>query len=289
MERKMKTVPIMVESLFPDLNWSDVRIHVAQKSTRGRVPLDVFGRSREEWRDGWNGNYQSRHYWNRTYIFSIIEMKETNCWLFGGVFRVLKARSAPTKAKPGRMKYQLADTEFGSEYVGRMVIDWTKDSRPMGRDPHHPAVLKRMKLSYILRKTYAGEEFPGLSRINHSYSALEAIWKDSPVEWRGPLENCKGVYLITDKNTGSRYVGSATGEDGIWSRWSAYLLGEGHGGNKKIISLLKRSGEDYCRTHFQFALLEYASSRDDSYAVRDRENHWKQVLFTRGEEGLNAN
>lgn len=46
---------------------------------------------------------------------------------------------------------------------------------------------------------------------------------DNSDDWCRALRSHKGVYLITDKNTGKQYVGSAYGEDGIFGRWVVYL------------------------------------------------------------------
>ena len=103
--------------------------------------------------------------------------------------------------------------------------------------------------------------------------------------------HCQGVYLITDIETGLRYVGSAYGEEGIWSRWGIYFQTEGHGNNKLIKKLLaeKAKGVDYARKNFQISLLEQASSRDSEQYVIKRENYWKEVLLTRSNSGLNDN
>jgi len=80
-------IPLTI--LFPDLNWDDIKIHVAQKSPNNR-PIDVFTRSFEEWQNEWNGSFHSNHCWNRQYIFSIIELPtQPDCWLFGGIFKVI--------------------------------------------------------------------------------------------------------------------------------------------------------------------------------------------------------
>jgi hypothetical protein len=42
------------------------------------------------------------------------------------------------------------------------------------------------------------------------------------------LASVAGVYLISDTLTGKLYVGSATGEGGIWGRWCQYVDGHGH-------------------------------------------------------------
>lgn len=92
--------------------------------------------------------------------------------------------------------------------------------------------------------------------------------------------------LITDTHTGKLYVGSATGEEGIWARWSSYVA-TGHGGNKDLRKLLKAEGSDYVR-HFQYAILEIADNHTSVEDVLHREDHWKRVLMSR-EHGYNAN
>jgi hypothetical protein len=66
-------VRIPIESLFPELNWNEVKTHVAQKAGSTR-PSDVFTRSFDEWHKSWNGAYDSNHCWNRKHIFSMIEL-----------------------------------------------------------------------------------------------------------------------------------------------------------------------------------------------------------------------
>ena len=86
-------------------------------------------------------------------------------------------------------------------------------------------------------------------------------------------------------------MGSAYGEEGIWSRWGDYFTSGGHGGNKLLKKLLsgKKIGIDYARKNFQISLLEQASSRDSEQYIIQRENYWKEVLLTRGKYGLNEN
>jgi len=152
-------------------------------------------------------------------------------------------------------------------------------------------MLKDMEVAEILPETYAGEDFPGYSNINHDYSSLEKLWQDSKPDWVTALTHCHGVYMITDQSTGLRYVGSAYGEDGIWSRWGYYFKSGGHGGNKLLKKLLspKRKGVEYARKNFCFTLLEHASSRDSEQHVIQRESYWKAALLTRGLYGLNEN
>ena len=175
----------------------------------------------------------------------------------------------------------------GEALIGRLVIEWEKNARAKGRKPDN--MLPEMSVAEILPKPYVGEDFPGHANIDHSYAALEKLWSESKPDWRAALEHCHGVYLITDLKSGLRYVGSAYGDDGIWSRWQVYFRTGGHGGNKLLRSLLGKKRPEYARENFQFSLLEQASSRDSEQQILNREAYWKRVLLTRGKFGLNEN
>jgi len=279
---------IPVDILFPSFDWSDAKIHVAQKSSSSR-PIDVFTRSFDEWQNGWNGSFHSNHCWNKQYIFSMIEIPtQPDRWLFGGIFHVLSHRNGKSSKGKDGIIYKVGLSEMGTPMIGRLVIHWVKDARAKGRKPG--SMLDNMRVSEILPEIYAGEDFPGYTNINHSFSVLEKLWLDCKPDWLAALTHCQGVYLITDVKTSMRYVGSAYGEAGIWSRWGDYFT-SGHGGNKLLKKLLlsKNNGIDYARDNFHFSLLEQASSRDSEQYIIQRESFWKEVLLTRGKYGLNEN
>src|SRR4029077_10758394 len=105
--------------------------------------------------------------------------------------------------------------------------------------------------------------------------------------WRSALANVAGIYVIGDRSTGKLYVGSATGGEGIWSRWCAYSA-TGHGGNSELKDLLKREGDAYAE-NFQFGVLEIVDTHASTDDVLRRESHWKNLLLTRVPHGYNAN
>lgn len=280
---------IPITPMFPTLDWSDVKIHVAQKSGKKR-PIDVFTRSFDEWQNGWNGSWHSNHCWNRKFIFSMVELpNQPGRWLFGGIFQVVSHVSGTRKnGKPGE-RYRVKLDPQGDYLIGRLVIHWLKTARAKGRIPE--SMLSDMSVAELLPEPYMGEDFPGHAYINHGYATLEQLWQESKPDWKAALEHCHGVYLITDTKTGKRYVGSAYGDEGIWSRWADYFKRGGHGNNKQLKALLKAkaNGVRYARQNFQFSLLEQASSRDSEQHVIQREAYWKGVLLTRGKFGHNDN
>ncbi len=144
------------------------------------------------------------------------------------------------------------------------------------------------KVHEILREPYSGRRLPGYDDIDLSFEELEALVRNDRPDWKGALENIKGIYLISDTLTGKRYVGSAYSDQGIWSRWYNYAF-SGHGGNVELRALILNPTLDYCRANFRFALLEHRSSRTADEFILSREAFWKRILLTRGEQGLNRN
>jgi hypothetical protein len=261
--------------IFSFRKWDDCKIHLASWNGDDH-PLDVFLRDRQEW-VGWNEYRGKRNTFNRKYIFSLIEFyHEHNSWLFGGFFRVVKRCED---------RYEVELLRDDEELIGRLKLNFQRPGRARVLTDGY---VGEMSLLEILREPYSGEPFCGYENIDHEFSALEVIVREVRPDWKAALENVKGVYLITDKLTGKRYVGSAYGTSGIWSRWSCYI-GTGHGWNDELTALIKAKGIDYARSHFKFTLLEYRPMKVDDQALIERENFWKEALLTRGKFGLNRN
>ena len=77
----------------------------------------------------------------------------------------------------------------------------------------------RLELHELLEQPMSIGDFPGYRYITLPKSTLDVIVSESVESWRAALSAVAGVYLITDTRTGKLYVGSATGEGGIWARW----------------------------------------------------------------------
>lgn len=105
------------------------------------------------------------------------------------------------------------------------------------------------------------------------------------------LQRVSGIYVITDTNANLRYVGSAYGEEGVWSRWAQYA-NNGHGNNIELRTHLENQDEgkiDYCRNYLKFGLLEHRPIKTPEEVIFQRECHWKELLQTRVPNGLNRN
>lgn len=237
-------------------------------------PIDVLATDQEEWQ-GWNSWRSVKDDFNREFIFSVAQDKnDATLWLFGGIWEVLERRP-----EPHAHSYTVAlREELMGPFIRRLYLRHKRTGRNIRRTME--SVLPTMTVSSILEEPFAGDPFPGHDRINHSLADLQAVVSQARADWRIALESMKGVYVIHDKETGQRYVGSAYGDTGIWQRWSTYAATL-HGGNVGLKELVEQKGEEYYRTNMRFALLEYWSMRTDDDHVLGRESYWKDVLHAR--------
>lgn len=271
---------IYLHQTYPIAEPSAYKLHLARWN--GSVqPLDVFVRNREEWNDlnRWRSDKDD---FNRPYIFSLIDFyPQRDLWLFGGAYRILDRD--PT---PRAHSYKIEILPESEPLIGRVKVRLNSPGRirSFKFENHYGALV----LEEILAESYTGEPFCGYDRVHLSFAALESIIANQRSDWKVALQHAKGVYMITDESNGKRYVGSAYGADGLWTRWQAYIE-TGHGHNVELCKIIAKAGLEYARRHFRFAFIEHMlpSSPDD--LVLQREAYWKGVLLTRGDYGYNRN
>ena len=267
---------ILLKDIWPFENVSDYKVHFARWSNRDDAhPLDTWVDDPSKWQ-GWQEYWPSRNEFNRPYIFSLMDFyHEPGAWLFGGIFRVLARHEN---------RYEVELMEIGENFIGRLKVGSSYNNRAarVNFENHY----ETFEVLEILREPYSGQPFPGYESIDLDFANLEILVRKNRTDWQAALENVCGVYLITDKSTGKRYVGSAYGEQEVWSRWKEYVA-SGHGGNAELRELVK-SGLKYPRKNFQFALLEYRAACTPEDTIQKREAYWKKILLTR-EYGLNSN
>ena len=264
-------------------NPEEYKFHAARWNKEYQ-PLDVYVRDKEEWR-GWNTwGRSTKDDFSRKYIFSLIDFyHETDVWLFGGIYEVTK-RNFDAKHTDNE-RYEINELKEYSNYVGRLKVKLEKPSR--GKAFYLENHLNQMMVSEILKEPYSGEKFPGCENINHDFSELIQIFANDNLGWKEALENVKGVYVVMDKSNGKKYVGSAYGDSGIWSRWSCYIQ-TGHGWNDELTKIIEKEGFDYAKQNFSMSLLEYRPMKVDDKTIIDRETYWKKVFLSR-EFGYNNN
>jgi len=271
------TIPL--SRVYPVSNPKAFKLHLACWNGSDQ-PLDVFVKNSLEW-DKWNTWRAGRDDFSREFIFALIEFyPEKDSWLFGGVYRVIGKKPVDNSHS-----YVTELLEESVPFIGRLkiILKRPSRSRAFNFENHY----SQLSVSEILPHKYTGESFCGYDQINISFRMLETIFLIQRSDWKAALENAKGVYLITDSSNGKKYVGSAYGTTGLWSRWNCYIT-TGHGFNDELTEIIKVSGLDYARQYFTLSLLEHRTMKTDDSIIINREQFWKKVLLSR-KYGYNRN
>lgn len=184
------------------------------------------------------------------------------------------------------INYEGEELEEYRQYYGRVIIKYHKTVQTQGM--YYNTVCDELEVLQVLPSMFDGEEFPGYDNVRLSWYQLEAILARRKQSWIAALENQKAVYLITDRNNGKLYVGSATSDNGmLLQRWSNYAA-NGHGGNKELVAIVNEKGFEYVKQNFQYSILENYNAKIDDKVVLKRESWWKDTLQSR-RFGYNSN
>lgn len=187
----------------------------------------------------------------------------------------------PDWGKADHFHYDLTKRPGFEDLEDRVVIDWGK-----GALAWHQWFTDRP----VIEIRPPGRALPPFRdyltvNIRHDELKLLVTQPEAHRDWVVGLSAVGAIYLIVNDETGAQYVGSATGEGGLWARWSEYAK-SGHGNNAR----LKQACADSvgCPAAFRFAILDTFSrslSRQEAVAL---EAFFKKKLGTRA-FGLNAN
>jgi hypothetical protein len=193
-----------------------------------------------------------------------------------GVYRVGPRRAAPVPPAEqwqDAAHYYPLDRESGYEDLeGRVVVEWGAGALAWCQRATNKPVLE-------IRRAAVAAPPADYMDVRLSHAELRAIVSAGDREWRSRLSAVAGVYLILDSASGMQYVGSASGDGGIWGRWSEYAR-TGHGGNAELQAL------DPAR--FAFSILRVLPATTARAEVVDAEAKYKAKLGSRA-HGLNGN
>ena len=263
--------------LFPEL-FSELRsykVHMASGQNNNN-PLHAFFRGEfKQWQE-----WQTKRNFERPNILSFIYYNP-NEWLYAGIYRSL---SCIESKKENHFEYHTELLDIRKELIGRLIIKFNKTFRAsyLRLESHYD----QFNISEIFKEKLSILPFPGYENVNIDFNYLQTIVKNEELSWKTALLNIKGVYLISDRNTGKLYVGSVYGQEAFWTRWSQYI-NSGHGNNVDLKQLILQNGIEYSG-NFSFSILEIRSSITDDLEIQQRESYWKEILLTR-KFGYNKN
>jgi len=265
-----------IQVMDPDVTPERAKIHLATWDGE-KNPLDVYLAGEfEEWQ-----RWQTRRNFKRSFIISLIALRAANRWLYAGVYT---SGGCEWRAERNLYYYKLLERPSCSEFNGRLVATFRRPGRQSYLDADK--WVDHLHIGEILPERITIQEFPGFRIVDLAKSDLDLIVVQRLETWRTALSNVAGIYLISDTVSGKLYVGSASGEGGIWQRWCNYAE-TGHGGNVELKRIMDIEGFQRANA-FRFSVLEIADIHASAEDILRRECHWKNVLLTSG-HGLNAN
>lgn len=218
---------------------------------------------------GWYG--KQRNFYPGQWVFSFARMQEDE-WLLISTAKII---DTPTN--------DWANVQVLEEYAplfGRLIIKCQKGNTFSRYVFNLRKYIDQAIVKEILPCIYSGEKFEGYDRVHLPFHRLSDIFNGRilPTYYEA-LKKITGVYCLTDTHTGKLYIGSATGEEGVAQRWGNYLDSK-HGGNKKLVALYERKGEEYFEKYFTYTLLEYFGLSYDPIKILEREQYWKRCFDT---------
>lgn len=166
-------------------------------------------------------------------------------------------------------KFIFEETDIMEDYRERLIIEWGKSTLQWAQN----AEKTDKRIAAITSPV-----FPGYENLILTFGRLTDII-NAPnrfSSYHEAMRKVQAVYLITDTSTGKMYVGSATGKDGLWERWSDYAKTR-DGGNVVLKSYLAKSPNAY--THFQYCVLQIFSMHTPKNDVIAAEYLYKRKLL----------
>lgn len=228
--------------------------------------------------NSWKTKQANNNYAAAEYVLTFAQYYPfgSNYYMFGGLYKIEKI----LPEKFDEVGYNLVPQNEFKEYIKRLIIKLEKPlSREIYNKPFENVQRDLNPEIYEITPSARLADFTGYNNVLLTHNDLQIISKYEAPEWKTALENVKGIYTITDITNGKIYIGSATGENGIWQRWISYANGL-TGENKTFTELVKSKGEEYIRNNFTYAILEiFDKKTKDSYIIQ-REEFWKKVFQT---------
>ena len=178
------------------------------------------------------------------------------------------------------MYYDLQYMDLLQEYESKLIIDWGNSARMW----HQKGTTEKPIISI---ESSARKPFIGYEKVLLTYNEPKEIVENTTDYelWQTALSAINAVYLIVDMETGSQYVGSAYGKDGLLGRWRFYVDSL-HGNNKLMKDLICNHPDR--NKHFQFSILQILSKSTPDEEIIHAEALWKKKLCS-VQFGMNDN
>jgi hypothetical protein len=233
--------------------------------------------------------FQSRDIFDCDYILSFIGDTASTAIFFSAYEVKSKRAASDVIVVTEKHKYYKESSNYYYEMErlsdfddlrDRLVIDWGKGTLAWTQNFSEKEIIEILPRGYI-------RDFPGYLDFCLTFEELRLIYENQVTNrtWIKNLSQVSGIYLILNTKNGTQYVGSASGKEGIWGRWSTYAQ-DGHGGNIELERLVKN--DDGYPQAFQYTILRTFPSNTDIHEIIRIEDLHKKKLGSRV-HGLNLN
>lgn len=250
---------------------------------------DLLLEDSPEWKNmnAYKSRQPSNNLGNAQYLIAFAQYYPygPNYYIFGGIYKIEKIIPELFNT----VGYNLVLTDFYKDYIKRLII---KLKKPIGRDIYLRKYLNiddnlEPEVYEVAPSTKLGN-FMGYNNILLTHKEMQYIIKNEEPTWKNALSKVKGIYVITDTSNGELYIGSASGNDGIWQRWSSYANINNLTGGNKIFEDMKNNNKDRIINNFTYSILEIFDIKTNQEYILQRESYWKNVLKTKT-FGMNCN
>jgi hypothetical protein len=221
----------------------------------------------------------------RDFMVSFVRT-ETGRMAFLGVYRIAGVTVRPTReicASPA-MRYVMDDLGGNRDLEAAGVAEWPQfDFIPMEALAPYKGrieIAPRLTPTYVRRAEVLDAQIVALSPTSllvahppdwRAFIVTGAELRALPPSWQARLREWRGIYLIVDALDGSRYVGSAYGEQNLLGRWQTHVAND----VGVTVELARRRAVD-----FRFSILERVSPDMPAEDVIALERTWMERLDT---------
>lgn len=253
-----------------DIDPKKTKVHLAGYNGIDN-PLDIWMNDERKFQK-WQEHQKIKNF-EREYIVSLIEMPGKSLWLFVGAYKSISVKESKDQKT---YFYETKLTPISKELQGRLVIKYDRNGRNSFRNGE--GLVDSTSLYEVRAEKLVFAEFENYKKVKLTRGNLEILFQHHHPAWKAALSSVKGVYLISDSESGNLYVGSAYGENGIWQRWEEYAKSY-HGDNKEFKKLFKeKKGAAF--NAFTYSILETFDVNASKNEVISSEEEWKRRLLS---------
>lgn len=181
--------------------------------------------------------------------------------------------------------YRLEETDILSDLTNRLSIDWGGSARRWVQNGTTIKNVAEIKIHYKQKEI---KDFSGYEDVFLTYSELKEIIEDPYLyaDYHQAFKSVYAIYMIQDKKTGKKYIGSAYAEDGLFGRWKSYV-DTISGGNKLLEEIKMETPDEY--KNFVYTIIRLLPKTMTPDEVIKLETHYKNKFMTKYPLGLNLN